>query len=748
VGLGKKRFFVKILSCFLAVVLVAGAGFCFSKVYDYRTTQARALENLDIKFQNGAEDMQRMIAQVKYAMSELSVKFAADREFEDGTYIESNKLRADMRAVLVDRRQNEFSKFLSTAFIVDRAKTGYVYELTGTLTTDVFFNQYYVNETYTNEFWLSQMSQGDAFRIFPARIFSTAREAKRVDAELLPVAYKPQEGSRYIMVMMLDVNAMAEAFGVSGVYAADGEILYSSGENTTISREDVFSSEIKLKNGFILRFVDEQNGGIRIVKVLSDSDVNHAKGNSGKISTLIFIAFLFLSCGVSFFVAVTWNVKIKRIVDEISKNSNVKAKFEDGIENYDELYECVKLITSHDMRNVIETNNKESVLDSLFLQSRMRDVYVGIDDIEESVDISRSFFMIYIRVSYMEEFDKYVGKEAGRATFFLKQLIEMYLESWGVKATTFQIENNGIVSVFDAFEGFSGEKDIVESIAAKLSNESEYAFFTIAVSGIYDGIENIKTVYERLIDISKYRQPNVETQILCEGEVRHNASRFYFSVEEMGKLSAMLQSGNESEVVHKVDEILDYNVKKDINSFELYLLATEIINCAVKVVNRVLHTLPQNVKLSDVYRMLERANTPDDYRNVCVGFIKNMMDYVRQNKREDDYIISYILDYVDNHYAEDIYLNLFAEKLKLTGAYISSYFKEKMNVNLSDYVNNYRIKKAVELSENPQNKNKDIAVMVGLPNINTFIRLFKKYTGYTPGEYRKKHFGDDYKNIK
>ena len=65
--------------------------------------------------------------------------------------------------------------------------------------------------------------------------------------------------------------------------------------------------------------------------------------------------------------------------------------------------------------------------------------------------------------------------------------------------------------------------------------------------------------------------------------------------------------------------------------------------------------------------------------------------------------------------------------------------------DLSDYVNNYRIKKAVELSENPQNKNKDIAVMVGLPNINTFIRLFKKYTGYTPGEYRKKHFGDDYK---
>jgi len=175
------------------------------------------------------------------------------------------------------------------------------------------------------------------------------------------------------------------------------------------------------------------------------------------------------------------------------------------------------------------------------------------------------------------------------------------------------------------------------------------------------------------------------------------------------------------------------------------LLCTEIINCSVKLVNRVLHALPSNINLSAAYRMLDHAHTPEEYRDVCVDFLSEIMDHIRQNKREDDYIISYILDYVDNHYAEDIYLNLFADKLKLTGAYISSYFKEKMNVNLSDYINNYRIKKAVELSENPQNKNKDIAVMVGLPNINTFIRLFKKYTGYTPGEYRKKHFGDDYK---
>lgn len=734
-------FFIRALSCFLAVILILSAAFAVVRIADSRRAENIALENLNIEFTSGARGLQRTISQIKYAMLEVSVKLAADRQFEDGTYLEDNGLRADMRAVLVDRRQNEFSKFLSTAFIVDTLKPGYVYELTGTFTTDVFFNQYYVSEIYTNDFWVSQMSAGEAFNIFPAHTFSTAREAKRVDATLLPVAYKPQDASRYIIVTMLDMTAMAEHFGISGMLSKDGEALYVSDATAGINEKDILSSEVKTRSGYILKFLDNQNGDVEIFKVISLPEMRSEKGNAGFVAVIIFFAFFLIAVLVSVIISFKWSLRASAIAEEISKNSGVKAQFENGINSFGEMYEGVKLITSHDIRNAIETNNKESVLDSLFLQSRMRDVYVGIDDIEETVDISRSFFMIYLRVNYKEEFDKYIGKDSGKATFFLKQLIEMYLETWGIKATTFQIENNGIVSVFDTNEGFSGEKDIVESIISKLSNESEYAFFTVAVSNIYNGIENIKNVYDVLIDISKYGKPVTETQILYEDEVKRGASRFYFSVEEMGKLSALLQNGTPDEAIHKVDEIIDYNVKKDINSFELYLLCTEIINCAVKLVNRVLHALPQNINLSEVYRGLEKAYTPYEYREVCVGFLREMMDYIRHNKREDDYIISYILDYVDNHYAEDIYLNLFAEKLKLTGAYISSYFKEKMNVNLSDYINNYRIKKAVELSENPQNKNKDIAVMVGLPNINTFIRLFKKYTGYTPGEYRKKHFG-------
>ncbi|MBQ8003893.1 MAG: hypothetical protein IJ299_02245 [Oscillospiraceae bacterium] len=271
---------------------------------------------------------------MKFAMSELSVKFAADNKFEDGTYIEDNGLRADMRAILVDRRQNEFSKYLSTAFVVDTLKPGYVYELTGTVTTDVFFNQYYVSEVYTNEFWTSCMSSGDAFSIFPARVFSTARETKRVDTTLLPVAYKPQNESRYIIVMMLDMTAMADWFGFSGVISREGELLYVSDAAASVDKKAILSSDTRFEDDHILRFLDNQNGDVEVFKVVTKSELRRVKGNAGFVSVLIFIFFFIAALTLAAVFAFRYAKKASVLVGELSKNSNIKAQFEKGINSY------------------------------------------------------------------------------------------------------------------------------------------------------------------------------------------------------------------------------------------------------------------------------------------------------------------------------------------------------------------------------------------------------------------------------
>ncbi len=736
--------FLRVLSLFLAVIISVSIAFIAIVAEDKTDAQEAVLDKIRIGFEHNSSEAIRMISHIRYSMEELSVKFAADKDFENGSYIEKNNLRADMRAVLIDNPQNEFSKYIATAFLVDARKEGYIYELTGTHTSSVFYERFFKNEQYDDAFWLSRTGGGSLFELLPAETYSVLFGSLKEEMQILPVCYKPKQESGYVIVVLLDIGAFARDFDISAL-RVESTVLFASEKALKIDELSQVLDTMKVRNGTVICCSDKNNGKIELFKIVPDADVVNETDKMGVWTLLFALLFFVFAIILSLLFAFRYSRFVKDVSDELLKNSEVKKAYDKETLSIREMASAVKLTASHVGKTDDVQHHGESILDAMLLQAHMRDVYVGVEDIESKINYSETSFMAYFKVSYRKEFLEFMSEDTGKATFLLKQLIEGHLEKLGVSAIAFQIERNGIAVVFSSYEKYDDIKKVIDDVLLRLENESEYAYFTISVSRKYDESLKIKEVYETLSDLSKYGKLTDETQVLFEEDMEREASRFYFSVEDMGKLSAVLQNGTEDEVLRKVDEIIEYNVRKNINRFEMYLLCTEIINCAVKLVNRVFYTLPKNIDIAAVYRSLESADASYEYRSVCADFLHEMIEYIKENKREDDYIISYILDYVENHYAEDIYLNLFAEKLKLTGAYISSYFKEKMNVNLTDYINNYRIKKAVILSENPQNKNKDIAEMVGLPNINTFIRLFKKYTGYTPGEYRKKHFGEDVK---
>ena len=77
-----------------------------------------------------------------------------------------------------------------------------------------------------------------------------------------------------------------------------------------------------------------------------------------------------------------------------------------------------------------------------------------------------------------------------------------------------------------------------------------------------------------------------------------------------------------------------------------------------------------------------------------------------------------------------------SEALHLSKSYLSTYYKSKTGANLSDRIQFFRIQKAVELLADSKLRIGDIGALVGINNVNTFLRQFKKYTGMTPREYR------------
>lgn len=111
----------------------------------------------------------------------------------------------------------------------------------------------------------------------------------------------------------------------------------------------------------------------------------------------------------------------------------------------------------------------------------------------------------------------------------------------------------------------------------------------------------------------------------------------------------------------------------------------------------------------------------------------------RNGMRAEHSIVSEIKKYVETHYDRELTLQDIARHFYLSREYISRKFKQETGENLSDYIARVRIDKARLLLANPAAKISDVAQWVGFRDEKYFSKVFKKFQGMTPGEYRKRH---------
>lgn len=94
-------------------------------------------------------------------------------------------------------------------------------------------------------------------------------------------------------------------------------------------------------------------------------------------------------------------------------------------------------------------------------------------------------------------------------------------------------------------------------------------------------------------------------------------------------------------------------------------------------------------------------------------------------------------EYIDSVYKQEISLKKVAKHLFASKEYLSAAFKNNYNVTVSQYILGLKMKEAVKLLSKGL-KNKQIAEELSYHNVTYFYKVFKKYYGCTPGEYKNK----------
>lgn len=147
---------------------------------------------------------------------------------------------------------------------------------------------------------------------------------------------------------------------------------------------------------------------------------------------------------------------------------------------------------------------------------------------------------------------------------------------------------------------------------------------------------------------------------------------------------------------------------------------------------------------SGVYRYLTKPTNPRELISVLreielkIEGINRTVSKSEENESVEvgNLLIRKALDYIELHYAEKIGLKTLSDALYISPNYFSDLFRRHMKVKFSDFLIEYRLKKACILLKKPEYKVSEIAEMVGFRDSTYFSTVFKKTYNLTPLEYK------------
>lgn len=221
-----------------------------------------------------------------------------------------------------------------------------------------------------------------------------------------------------------------------------------------------------------------------------------------------------------------------------------------------------------------------------------------------------------------------------------------------------------------------------------------------------------------------------------------------------------------------------YNAKKDdmffINPFEVHSIKTDINdpysrdcicfdaslihdhdisqklnNESLRINHHIKPTDPNHSTLKNHFlNIIESYNNHTKYSDIEIkSYISLMFAHLLKNhmicenlvKSKNTLFCSTVLAYIGEHYPENVTSKTIADALSYNQSYFCRNFHKNFGKNFSDYLNMYRISKSRQFLESSNGSITQIAYACGFNSHTYFSKLFKKYLGILPSEYKKGH---------
>ncbi|SDZ45297.1 two-component system, response regulator YesN [Evansella caseinilytica] len=137
--------------------------------------------------------------------------------------------------------------------------------------------------------------------------------------------------------------------------------------------------------------------------------------------------------------------------------------------------------------------------------------------------------------------------------------------------------------------------------------------------------------------------------------------------------------------------------------------------------------------------LIEEAGSAQQVVSRLEAFIAEAKQCIlQQQPAVDNPNMKMLLAYIDEHYMEPLTLTEVARHFHFHPSYLSSYFSNHNKEGFSEYLNKLRITAAIRQLNTSAAPISEISAQVGYSDHSYFCKVFKKATGCSPSQYRRK----------
>jgi AraC-like DNA-binding protein len=419
----------------------------------------------------------------------------------------------------------------------------------------------------------------------------------------------------------------------------------------------------------------------------------------------------------------------------LALSKNVQLPVENVLNKLKEL-EIEKKGSYHSLRNTFLKKVLEEYIDPLTLAEQM---------VKYSIlfDVDSAMTLISLKIDNYNQFcNTYDSKD--RESIFLKMkenTIEEFSKYCRNEVVEYEKDNLVVIANSDIHK-LDELKMIMTKLQTDICNSLKISISCV-VSNTINNYEDIPAEIANMRELINYRLIYGYSSIILSRDLLEKSqdAKYEYPTKKEKQLFNQLLLGKQDNVMEIFYEMIEEAKKYSYNSLMI------LLNRLVFALNNVVERLGSESKLYinfDFYYLSKTINMLETLDEIIGEFsqvfetISNSLIINPEDKSSK--MVSMVYDYIEKNYSNsNLSVNLIAEYLGKLPVYVNRIFKSSTGNSVQSSIDDYRLKKSMELLVESSINVKEISNMIGMVNEKYYYFLFKKNMGITPGEYRNRN---------